>query len=257
MEKKMKKPMTVFSTWVLGSFAALVVSGAAFGDFIFFSDPGAFFGALEANNKVSKGFWDMNPNNVGPNFIGGFADPLNINNIPTLADGTPFWDAETMLDNVTFQSNLDPQGGQGPNPRGANGLAFATPPFFGIKNNVLVANTFVDSFDILSGPPAGDNHTAMALNVVALASGGAPIIITVWDKNGEHQTKFEVGPLGDADNAVVGILALDGRTIGRVNIYDPSGGAEGMSAIEVFIPAPGSLALLGLSGLFVRRRRRR
>ena len=251
----MKKRMVV-----LGSFAALAVSSAALGDFVFFTDPGEFFAAIEAAGKVSKGFWDFKPNNVGDGFIGGISDPLNFQNLPTDPAGNPIWDS-MPLDNIQFQSNLNPFGEGGPNPRGINALAFATPPFFGIKNNILVANQFVDSFDILSGVPVGDNHTAMALNVVSLASDGGDVVVTVWDKNEEHKTQLVLpGPWNDTEKRFVGILAADARTIGRVNIYDTTGGffgAEGISAIEVFIPTPGSLALLGLGGLFIRRRRRR
>ena len=133
---------------VLGSFAALSLSGAVFADFQIFTDPGAFFNALEAKGKISKGFWDFKPNNVGEGFIGAIEDPLNFITAP----GTGIWD-NMPLDNVQFQSNLNPQGKGGPNPRGLGGLAFATAPFFGINNNILVANTFVDSYDILSGVP--------------------------------------------------------------------------------------------------------
>ena len=78
-------------------------------------------------------------------------------------------------------------------PQGVDGLAFAHPGNFGIENNALVANTFIDSFDIISGPPAGDNHTAMALDLVSLA-GPLPttIHITVYDKQDNELAKFNV-----------------------------------------------------------------
>ncbi len=251
----MKRRMIVSGSCGLGSFAALALSGAAFGDFIFFTDPGEFFAAIEAQGKVSDGFWDFKPNNVGEGFIGVLDDPLNFKTAPQ----TGFWDS-MPLDNVQFQSNLSPQGQGGPNPGNRpNEMAFATAPFFGINNNILVANHFVDSFDILSGVPVGDNHTAMALEVVSLQNGGGNIHVTVWDKNEEQETKLILPPMGNSDKVFVGILAV-GKTIGRVNIYDTTPGnfgAEGISSIEVYVPAPGSLALLGLSGLFVRRRRRR
>lgn len=102
-----------------------------------------------------------------------------------------------------------------------------------------MANTFVDSFDILSGVPVGDNHTAMAMNVVSLGSGGGTVVVTVWDKNEGHMTQRELpAPWQDNEKRFVGILAQDERTIGRVNIFDTSGGnagAEGVSAIEVFV----------------------
>ena len=245
---------------VLGSFAALVVSSSALGGFIFFTDPAAFADALAAQNKVSKGFWDLKPNNMPPDFIGGFDDSLNINNIPTFKDGTPFWDADTMLDNVTFQSNMSFQGEGGPNPRGENALVVLANGAFGLDNNALLANTFVDGLDILSGPPAGDNHTAMALDVIDIFPLG-DLHVTVWDKNEQNVAKINLGLLESGVKVFLGILATDGSTIGRVNIFDtlgaPGGGAEGFTRIEVWIPAPGAMALLGVAGLFVRRRRRR
>jgi len=204
------------------------------GGFLIFKDPGEFFAAIEAQGKVSDGFWDFKPNNVGPGFIGSLSDPLNYLNA---ADGG-IWDS-MPLDNIQFQSNLNPQGEGGPNPRGPGGLAFATAPFFGIKNNILVANTFVDSFDILSGVPEDANHTAMAFNVVILAGGDMPIHVTVWDKNEENSVKLILPPMRESDDkAFVGILATNDMTIGRVNIYDTVGGGagvEGISSIEVFV----------------------
>ena len=86
----MKKRMIV-----LGSVAALSLSGAALGDFVFFTNPDEFFAAIEDQGKVSKGFWDFKPNNVGEDFLGTLDDPLNFKTAP----GTGFWD-NMPLDNV-------------------------------------------------------------------------------------------------------------------------------------------------------------
>ncbi len=59
------------------------------------------------------------------------------------------------VDNVTFQSNVGPNPQPPvPNPRGIDGLLFGNNVFV-YDNNLLVANTPADSFDILSGPPTG------------------------------------------------------------------------------------------------------
>ncbi len=59
------------------------------------------------------------------------------------------------MDNVTFQSNVGPNPQPPiPNPRGVDGLVFAN-NLLNYDNNILIANIFVDSFDILSGPPTG------------------------------------------------------------------------------------------------------
>ena len=93
---------------------------------------------------------------MGPSGVVGFSDPLNINN-PGPFDSVP-------LDNITIQSNLNPQGQGGPNPRGGpNALVLVNAPVFGLDNTAILADTFVDSLDIISGLPAGDNHTASGL----------------------------------------------------------------------------------------------
>ncbi len=64
---------------------------------------------------------------------------------------------------------------------------------------------------------------------------------------------------GTAEKRFVGLIMGGGKTIGRVNVYDvsPGGnGAEGITQLEAFVPAPAALALLG-AGLIGSRRRRR
>ncbi len=98
------------------------------------------------------------------------------------------------VDNVTFQSNAGPNPQPPlPNPTGIDGLFFGN-SLFGYDNNVLVANFFTDSFDILSGPPAGDNHTAMSIEIVAASAGGplGPILVTVYDKQEIPRAKLKV-----------------------------------------------------------------
>jgi hypothetical protein len=230
---------------IVGGVGLLAIAYASQAQVQFFQDPVLFEAALAQAGKVSKGRSDL-LNTMGQSAIWGFTDPLDINNPNAYLD---------LLDNVRFQSNLTPFGAGGQNPRGFNALVGVNKFTFGLDNNALLANYFVDSFDIISGPPAGDNHTAMALEVISLLSGGAGVTVTVYDKN-----EVEVGQIavpGAADNkAFLGILMDPGLTIGRVNIFDPTNGAEGITSIEAYIPGPGSLALLGLAGLIGRRRRR-
>ena len=201
---------------------------------IFFTDPDAFDDAVAKAEFFSKGSWDFNPNLVGKDFVGLVPDPLNINNFPS-----DIWN-EVPLDNVTFQSNLDPQGGTGPNPRGAEGMIFLTVPAFGLDRDALLANFFVDSFDIQSGPPAGDEHTAMALEVIDLfPSPGGMIHVTVFDVRDNFLAELLLPALDERQ--FVGILTSFKQPIGRVNIWDdlggnPGQGSEGITRIEVFVP---------------------
>ena len=213
----------------LATFALAAVAGAD-GTVQFFTDPALFDAAVRQAGKVSKGKWDFAAtNSVGPSGVVGFSDPLNINN-PGPFDSVP-------LDNITIQSNLNPQGQGGTNPRGPNGLVLVNAPAFGLDNTAILANTFVDSFDILSGPPAGDNHTALGMDVISLAPSGAPIHVTVFDKQ-----DVEIGKLilpGTDQKQFVGLIMNGGKTIGRVNVYDVNPGnegAEGVSNLEVYLP---------------------
>ncbi len=236
---------------VVGSIGLFGLAGMVYADSTvdFFTNPDLFDAALAAAGKVSKGKWDFAATQSNPpSHVEGFSDPLNINN-PGPFDFVP-------LDNITIQSNLNPQGQGGTNPRGVNALVIVNAPAFGLDNTVILANTFVDSLDIISGPPAGDNHTAMSMDAIVLAPTGAPLHITVFDKNDVELGKAILP--GTAQKQFLGLIVNGGKTIGRVNIYDTgAGGAEGVSQLEVFVPAPSALALLGMAGLIAGRRRRR
>ncbi len=243
---------------IVGSFGLATLGLAAIagadGTVQFFTDPALFDAAIQQAGKVSKGNWDIDAtHSVPPDEVHFFDDPLDI------TIGFPF--DEVPLDNVTIQSNLNPQGQGGPNPRGENALVLIVGPSFGLGNDqsAIVANFFVDSFDIISGPPAGDNHSAMSMDVVSLQPSGAPIHVTVFDKN-----DVEVGKLilpGIGQKQFVGLIMGGGKTIGRVNVWDSGGGpgvgAEGITQLEVFVPAPAALALLGMAGGLLGHRRRR
>ncbi|MCH8151804.1 MAG: hypothetical protein IH830_05475 [Planctomycetes bacterium] len=98
------------------------------------------------------------------------------------------------LDNVTFQSNTLGLQAPLPSPAGPGGLAFASAGFLDIPNNILVSNTFVNGFDIISGPPVvpPDNHTAMSLEIISALGGVGPIFVTVFDKNEESIGKIKL-----------------------------------------------------------------
>ncbi|MHC4209606.1 MAG: hypothetical protein ACYSWT_07810 [Planctomycetota bacterium] len=195
----------------------------ALGQAQFFDDSGAFDAALGAAGKIPKGDWACQ-NNQGPSAILGFTSPLNINN-PGPYDPGP------MLDNLTFQSNQNPFGIPDTNPTATNDLVLVNAPGFGLSGNAVLGNYFVDSFDILSGPPAGDNHTALGMTVVSLLGGGGPLTVTVFDKNNTVIGQHDVP--GGGPEQFVGILAPD--TIGRVNVYDQSDGAQGITNITAYV----------------------
>ncbi|MHC4220758.1 MAG: hypothetical protein ACYSU7_20175, partial [Planctomycetota bacterium] len=202
----------------------------------FFTDPGLFAQTLQDINKVSKAQWDFGPHDNNP-IIPGLDGPLDINTHGldpddpwTDAAGNNLWPPD--VDNVQFYGNSTPGGPL--TPVGVDALAFAHPGNFAIDNNALVSNFFVNSFDIVSGPPAGDNHTAMSFELISLA-GPLPtvILVTVYDKNDVSLGVFTVDYQGG--KVFLGILVGPGQTIGRVDIWDQSDGAEGISNFALYL----------------------
>ena len=230
--------MTRKDSMVLGS--VCLVAGAVFAtatptqaNVLFFTSEGKFNAALEKKGKILKGIENY-PWTAANGSVLGIDDPLDVN---TAVAG---WiKPGILLDNVTYQSNLDPQGLNGPNPRGPVGLALFTTGFLGATSNGLVANHFVDSLDILSGPPAGDNHTAMALRVVSFnnSPNGSAVVVTVFDKDDNliGKTPPFVAPANGG--TFLGIITQGEKTIGRVNIYDTNPGfdAEGLYQLAVYV----------------------
>jgi hypothetical protein len=128
-------------------------------------------------------------------------------------------------DDLAFDSNLNPNGVGGPAGRGPGGMGLVgigPGSAFSPSANTLMSNNDTDTFDVFSLDPG---HTAMELTPIheQLLGGGMSVDITVFDNNGNM-----VGQLlgADVDGEVGrrwGILAVDGATIGRVNV-DAGGG---------------------------------
>ena len=203
----------------------------------FFNNQAEFDAAIEAAGMLLKGFEEY-PWTALPGFVIGVGDGLNINSFVAgwIKPGI-------LLDNVTYQSNLDPFGANGINPRGDDGLALFTNGFIGATSNGLVANHFEDSFDILSGPPNDPFgiHSAIALQLVSfnMAPGGSSVTVTVYDKNDNLIGKAAgISAPANQGGAFLGIITEPGTTIGRVNIYDTTPGdfaAEGLYTLGVYV----------------------
>ncbi|MHC5006755.1 MAG: hypothetical protein ACYTGF_05275 [Planctomycetota bacterium] len=203
----------------------------------FFLDPIQFEQTMADIGKVSKAQWDFKPDFAAPGSILGIPGVLDINSHPVIAPGVwtdaagnDVWPPE--VDNVQFLSNLTP--GTGPLTLGS-GIFYAKAPFQGLDNNMLGADFFVESFDIISGPPAGDNHTAISFELLQLAFGFPPpvFLVSVFNKNEELIGIFQIDGL-ENQKIFLGILAPPGDTIQRIDIWDQSGGPEGISSLALY-----------------------
>ncbi|MCH8344630.1 MAG: PEP-CTERM sorting domain-containing protein [Planctomycetes bacterium] len=246
-------------TMTMGAVAAAAITGMADAAIIFFLDEALFDQALADAGKISKGIEDFEQALIAPppSNVAILNDPLNINNLQGAFNPGDFIDNLTFQANTNGTPNINDPGVNGLNPRGASGLVLFGAGFFGSANVGLTPNFTNDSFDILSGLPAGDNHTALGMNVFNFTESPFPLEVRVFDKSEQQIGLISIQT--DLSGSFLGILATGGETIGRVNLWSPDAFLEGVYDVQTYIiPAPSALALVGLAGLFgVRRRRRR
>lgn len=232
--------MVMRSGFIVASLAGLAASSALAQDYY---DKASF--ENDANvGHVQYGFEDFENNDKGFVVV-GLNDPLTRG----VGNG-PF--PGGLSAPITVQSNLSNGQPNKPNPHGANGLAAVElGAGFGESSDIVVANYFVDSYDII----LLDNFvTAVGFNTIDIFGGGK-VEVGVYDLNnallGTFSQSADVG-----GNSFFGFIDAGG--IGRINVWSSAGGAEGADNISIWtrVPAPGSLALLGLGALTARRRRR-
>ncbi len=176
--------------------------------------------------------------------IVGFGDPLTY--------GTPNYPFDSGLNTrLTVQSNTLGNG-KTVSPHGANGLAaIEKGAGFGESSDIVVANYFVDGFDILT---MDANITAVGFNTLDVF-GANSVGVMIFDTSNNLLGSFNSG--ADAGgSSFFGFVS--GTPIGRINVFDAAGGAEGADNIQIWsrVPAPGSAAILGLGGVIAGRRRR-
>ncbi|MHC4318321.1 MAG: hypothetical protein ACYS1B_07240 [Planctomycetota bacterium] len=215
----------------------------------FFEDPGLFAEEIAAQGKFSKGSWAFKPDYfpaAAPPWP--VSDMLDINTHLVNAPGV-WWDGiqdlwPPEIDNVQFSSNVNPQGPL--QPYGVAGMRYLKPGSVpDIDNNALTEGVedVIASFDIISGPPAGDNHTAMALELVSWDDNNIddPVdwLITVYDKNEKPIGEWRASMVQPVGKPFLGIVTKDPSiTIGRVDIWDEWCSHEGISFIELFYQGP-------------------
>ncbi len=193
----------------------------------------AEFEAFNAEEgKFLKGVEDFEETPPGSG-LQGFSDPL--------CGGIPAGPFPNGLDQLNLCVQANTLGGApvDPSPHGANSLDFV--PFgsgFGESSDLVLANYFVDSFDMMFGDPVPpdqqDNHTGVGFDTVTLL-GGATVEIRVYDKN-TVEVVSATSPADTAGSNFWGVWCPD--TIGRINIFDPGGGAQGGDNIQMWKDEP-------------------
>ena len=201
--------------------------------FEFFFDEAAFEAAVAAAGKVVKGTEDFSENLLADNTIFAMDDPLDTN-----SSNAAFPDG-ILIDNLTFQANTGGADSTVPAPHTPNnpdeqGLVLVTTGGAGATADTVLANFFVDGYDILSGPPAGDSHTALGLTLVSILGTGT-VNVAVYDQDNISLGSVAFVPAPVDGGGFFGILAIDGNTIGRVNIFDGGGGAEGVYDVTAYV----------------------
>ncbi len=167
---------------------------------------------------------DYEESTLPPNSVAGLADPL--------CSGVPHTNYPNGLegcDDMCVQSNLGAGNPENPDPRGAGGIAIASVGFVGAVSDIVIANSFLDSFDHMFDR---DDVGAVGANTIdALGDqGGVDVRVYDIDNNLLGMEHFAANIQGTNFFGVVS----DGATIGRVNVYSTgASGAEGLDNIQL------------------------
>lgn len=202
------------------------------GSCIVFDNQAEFEAFNAAEGNVLKGIEDFEETPPGAGKPGPH-DPL-CGGIPNVR-----WPFPNGLDqlNICVQANILGGAPDVPAPRGAHGLFFVQfGSGFGESSDLVVANYFVDSFDLMFGDPVPpdqqDNHTGVGFDAVSFF-GGDTVAIRVFDKNNVEMVSAN-SPSDPAGSNFWGVWCPD--TIGRINVFDPSKfGAEGADNIQMWV----------------------
>lgn len=206
-------------------FLAVVPVSVAAADLQWFSQQDEFESSMAAEGRVLKGVETFEEAILPPNSIDGFDNPLS-GGVPNLPDGFPFPDGLSML-NLTLQSNIDAGDPTEPN-AGVGGLGAVSAGFQGAASDSVLASTFVHSLDLIF---SGDAKTAVGFDTVSILGGGT-VDVRVYDTDNVFLGMMS-SPTDPAGSHFIGVSSS--VPIGRINIHDPSGGAESGDNIQVWM----------------------
>ena len=197
-------------------------------------------GDLDPVNGVMGSVFSLDPpNDPSEQWTIDAVTDVSLNIICKTGDpGEDLWPPQ--VDNIQFRSNLTPQGALKP----GDNLAFATVGFGpDINSDTLRETTDSGSIDVISGPPAGSNHTAMALRITGTSGsppGMSPVLlhVTVYDKQDAEIGKITIDSSNGTEVFVGFIIKEPKVTIGRVDVWDSNGSSEGITMIWAYENVP-------------------
>lgn len=152
---------------------------------------------------------DYEDTNIAPTTVFGFPAPINsTTNNGVILPGQ-------IAEGVDIQDNpLNDAGGGSP-----LGVATIGAGFFGADSDYIVANTFVDTFELILNP--APNSVAMDLRTLL---GGATATVQFFNEADVLIGTVD-GAAAVAAGDFIGVSAPE--PIGRVTVFDPGNGAEG------------------------------
>ncbi|MEE9294181.1 MAG: hypothetical protein V3W34_04330 [Phycisphaerae bacterium] len=202
--------------------AADLCQGGPPGELIWFTNQAEFEAFNAGEGKVLKGIEDYEEANLAPGEVVGMDDPLvsGIPNPPAFPDGL------TGLPNLQVQSNLSGGNPTDPNPRGANALVAFGAPAGNFVSDVVIANFFVDSLDLIFT----DEKTGVGGNTLRFSAPGS-LEMRVYDINNNFLGMM-AAPADPAGTNFLGVWSP--IPIGRVNLWSPDNGAEGLDNIQAW-----------------------
>lgn len=238
----------------------LAIDDVAFGEPAgvarFYTDPATFAAAAAAGGDAPTASWAFAPHGLGP---GG---AVAINGIPALdrfthdldpddpwtsSSGTDLWPAD--LDSVRFATNSDPQGALVP--VGPNALAFFVAGSLpDVPAPALVDNFLSKSFAVLVNEPVDRCHTGLALELISIVGApGEPALfnITAYDEQDIGAGTVSI-PALSGQTMFLGVLRDGGHRLGRLDLWDQEGSAEGLVSVAPYRRPPSCQGDLDASG---------
>ncbi len=228
----------------------LAIDDVAFGEPAgvarFFTDPAAFDAAVAAGGHLATASWALQPHRLSPGgsvaidgipALDRFTHELDPDDPWTSATGVDLWPAE--LDSVRFATNNDPQGALVP--VGPNALGFfATGSLPDVPVPALVDNFLSKSFTVLVNEPAERCHSGFALELISLIGApGQPVLFNVTAYGEQDLGAGAISIPGLTGQTVfLGVLRDDGQRLGRLDLWDESGFAEGLASLAAYRPPP-------------------